>query len=273
MEGNERMNNISISGPTGLFMLLIRWVSLLIPLRQFSGLVYLPRYLAHWWKYAAKSSKQLRFRDSYPCLTDWVSSTPFDPHYFYQGAWLARKIAQAKPAQHVDIGSSVLTVSVLSATVDTIFVDYRPLEVNISNLTCIAGSITDLPFSNQSVHSLSSMHVLEHIGLGRYGDPIDPNGSAKAAVELARVVAPMGKLYLTAPVGRSRVCFNAHRIFDPNELVAMFEGLSLISFSWVDDSGILHENTNLNGAVNAEYACGFFEFERLSCLEVTHGNY
>lgn len=265
--------NKEVSKNTKFFRLVFRWASLVIPLRQFSGLVYLPRYLAHWWKYAAKSSKQLRFRDSYPCLTDWVSSTPFDPHYFYQGAWLARKIAQAKPAQHVDIGSSVLTVSVLSATVDTIFVDYRPLEVNISNLTCIAGSITDLPFSNQSVHSLSSMHVLEHIGLGRYGDPIDPNGSAKAAVELARVVAPMGKLYLTAPVGRSRVCFNAHRIFDPNELVAMFEGLSLISFSWVDDSGILHENTNLNGAVNAEYACGFFEFERLSCLEVTHGNY
>lgn len=262
MVPNNMTTNKEVSKNTKFFRLVFRWASLVIPLRQFSGLVYLPRYLAHWWKYAAKSSKQLRFRDSYPCLTDWVSSTPFDPHYFYQGAWLARKIAQAKPAQHVDIGSSVLTVSVLSATVDTIFVDYRPLEVNISNLTCIAGSITDLPFSNQSVHSLSSMHVLEHIGLGRYGDPIDPTGSDKAAAELSRVLAPGGRLYLAVPVGRSRTCFNAHRIFAPEEFAALFSGLSLVSFSWIDDIGRLHMDADLNEAAGADYGCGFFEFER-----------
>lgn len=242
--------------------LIIRWASLLIPLRQWSGLVYLPRFLRHWSAYRAATPRRPLFRDSYPCLTDWVASTPFDPHYFYQGAWLARKIAARRPASHIDVGSSILTISVLSATVRTTFVDFRPLEVDLPDLTCLAGSITDLPFPDTGIDSLSSMHVIEHIGLGRYGDPIDPTGSDRAAAELSRVLAPGGRLYLAVPVGRSRTCFNAHRIFAPEEFAALFSGLSLVSFSWVDDIGRLHMDADLNEAAGADYGCGFFEFER-----------
>lgn len=243
--------------------LIIRWVSLLIPLRQWNGMVYLPRFLQHWSAYyRASSSRRPLFRDSYPCLTDWVTSTPFDPHYFYQGAWLARKIASRKPVSHVDVGSSILTISVLSAAVRTTFVDFRPLKVDLPDLMCLTGSITDLPFPDASINSLSSMHVIEHIGLGRYGDPIDPTGSDKAATELSRVLAPGGRLYLAVPVGRSRICFNAHRIFSPEEFTTLFNRLSLVSFSWVDDDGSLHMDADVNEAAGADYGCGFFEFER-----------
>ena len=48
--------------------------------------------------------------------------------------------------------------------------------------------------------------MLEHIGLGRYGDPIDPQGTEKAATELQRVLAPGGDLYLSLPIEKeSRV--------------------------------------------------------------------
>lgn len=239
----------------------LRWFSVFLPLRQWLGLAYLVRYVRHWHVFQAASGRQLRIRDSYPCLTDWVPSTPFDPHYFYQGAWLARKVAARAPELHIDIGSSVLTMSVLSAHATTVFVDYRPLKTHLPNLHNVAGSIVSLPFATHGIDSLSCMHVLEHIGLGRYGDPIDPGGSRAAAAELARVVAPGGRLYLTVPVGRSRVCFNAHRVFAPQEILAMFSNLRLLDFSWVDDAGQLHLSGNPQDAAAEEYACGLYEFE------------
>lgn len=243
--------------------LLRKWIGTLAPARHWFGLFFLPRFVRHWQVYQRLSGQRLRLRDSYPILTDWVTATPFDPHYFYQGAWLARKFADRLPGLHVDVGSSVLTMSVLSGQVPTVFVDYRPLKAKLTNLQSIAGSLLTLPFANGSIASLSCLHVLEHIGLGRYGDPVDPEGSSKAAGELVRVVALEGRLYLAVPVGRPRVCFNAHRIFSPTEISSMFPSLTLVEFSWVDDAGCLHMTGRPEDAEDAKYACGLYEFVRI----------
>ena len=68
-------------------------------------------------------------------------------------------------------------------------------------------------FETGSVDSLSCLHTIEHVGLGRYGDPIDPEGWVVAVRELARILAPGGRLYLGTPIGRERVCFNSERVF------------------------------------------------------------
>lgn len=196
-----------------------------------------------------------------PCLGDWSTHTPFDAHYFYQGAWLARRLRASKTERHVDIGSSVLTMSVLSAHVDTTFVDYRPLKAVLPGLTSIAGNILDLPFADRSVNSLSCLHVIEHIGLGRYGDPIDPQGSIKAALELQRIVSHGGKLLLSLPIGRERICFNAHRVHAAATVLAMFPQMKLIEFSFVDDDGQYRENETIAASGNLEYGCGLFLFE------------
>ncbi len=245
-----------------IFKTIARWVLIFIDPRKIQAILYLPRYVSHWSQYQAGSIDKIRVADSYPCLSDWVSSTPYDPHYFYQGAWLARRLAEVRPDQHVDIASSVLTVGVISAHVPTIFVDYRPLNAKLPNLQNIAGTIMSLPFPSGSVSSLSCMHVLEHIGLGRYGDPIDPMGARKAAGELVRVLAPGGQLYLTMPVGRQRVCFNAHRVFSPTEILDLFLGLNLRSFSWVDDAGEFHSGGQPCDAAKSEYGCGFYELQK-----------
>jgi SAM-dependent methyltransferase len=208
------------------------------------------------------AAEPLRLADSYPCLADWVSATPYDAHYLYQGGWLARRIAIARPALHVDVGSSVQTLSVLSAQVPTIFVDYRPLNAHLDNLICVSGNIVSLSFADDSLQSLSCMHVIEHIGLGRYGDPLDPAGAAKAASELQRVLAPGGRLYLTAPVGRERVCFNAHRVFSPYTFQALMPGLQLKEFSWVGDDGTFHERGEQADAASLDYGCGLYIFEK-----------
>lgn len=152
-------------------------------------------------------------------------------------------------------------LGVVSGFVPVTFVDIRPLETKLSNFDCVAGNILRLEFADASIESISCLHVIEHIGLGRYGDPIDPNGSVSAARELARVVAPGGRLFLSTPVGRARVCFNAHRIFDPSAIAQMVSPLRLESFSWVGDDGEVRSGIPSDAAY-ADYGCGLFEFRR-----------
>jgi SAM-dependent methyltransferase len=213
-----------------------------------------------WGIYKRAATQHISFRDSYPCLADRVLDTPFDPHYFFQAAWLARRLQEQGPSIHVDVGSSVMMINVLSASVNTVFVDYRPLHVHLSNLHSLAGDIVRLPFRDISVASLSCLHVIEHVGLGRYGDAINPAGSQLAAAELQRVLKPGGRLFLSVPVGRERVCFNAHRVFASSTVSKLFQELQLESFSLVDDSGQLSENVPLKATSNLDYGCGFFEF-------------
>lgn len=236
------------------------------------SLLMLPRFLLDFFKFKILSLKSPgpfvvspRLGDSFPCLHDRTKTTPFDAHYFYQGAWLGRRLREANfSGRHVDVGSSIMSISVLSAFVETIFVDYRPLQVHLDNLRCIAGDISALPFATNSVESVSCLHVIEHIGLGRYGDPLDPLGHIKAASELQRIVKPDGVLYITTPVGNERICFNGHRIFDPTSFCSMFPEMKLTSFSFVDDCLDFHTDRRLEDASIFDYGCGFFEFRKKS---------
>jgi Caenorhabditis protein of unknown function, DUF268 len=244
-----------------------RWIGALVDWRRLVSLRYLPGFLADWLAFHRQRGPwSVRIADSYPCLADRLPTTPFDPHYFYQGNWLARRLADAKPARHVDVGSSVLTMGVLSAHVPTVFVDYRPLVVRQSGLWCIAADVNRLPFVDRSLKSLSCLHVIEHIGLGRYGDPINADGARLAAQELQRVVGQDGTLYLSTPVGRERVCFNAHRVFAPATILSWFSGLQLTGFSYVSDDGRLHESASVEAASDLDYGCGLFEFRRPSAV-------
>jgi len=245
------------------FQILRRWVLALLLPRPLVGIFYLPRYFLQYLRYCRSNpALQPKWADMYPCLGDWTTTTPFDSHYFYQGAWLARRLRLQSPLRHVDVGSSVMTLGVISAYIETEFVDLRPIETSLSGLIPRVGSIVSLDFADDSVRSISCLHVIEHIGLGRYGDTLDALGSVKAAAELERVLAPGGHLYLSLPVGRERVCFNAHRVHSPSSVLDMFGKLRLIEFSWVDDKGRFHDNASHKMAEGQDYACGMFLFEK-----------
>ena len=226
--------------------------------RQLASVMRLPRFFAEWLRFRRISGGDARFSDLRPCLMDRVSNTPFDPHYFYQAAWIARHLAAENPRLHVDVGSSIGMVSVLSAHVPLLFVDYRPLQTHMAGLFTIAGDITRLPFADASIRSLSSLHVIEHIGLGRYGDPIDPSGCFAAMLELSRVLASGGHLYLSTPVGRERVCFNAHRVFAARTILNSVPDLRLDNFAFVDDAGNFETTSDFSRTENCDYGCGMF---------------
>jgi hypothetical protein len=239
------------------------WLSAFVDPRRVLGILGLPRYLADFSAYKRLGNRSMiQLRDSHPCLTDWISHTPFDFHYFYQSCWAARRLAASCAAPHVDIGSSVNLIGILSAWIPTIFLDYRPLKASTGGLMTVAGDLRALPFGDRSIRSLTCLHVIEHVGLGRYGDDLDCDGSAKAAAEIVRVLGSTGRLLLSTPVGIERVQFNAHRIFAPETVISMFQGMELVDFSMVDDEGVFAESLDPGRASQCRYACGMFEFRK-----------
>ncbi len=199
------------------------------------GLRGYPSFWADLWRYARmEGAERIRWRDLYPCVTDKLATTPLDLNYFLQDTWAARKVFQAAPELHVDIGSTALLVGILAQFTRVCSVDIRPLDVDLPGLEVRTGSIVALPFADQSVHSITSLCVIEHIGLGRYGDPLDPHGTDRAAAELQRVLAPAGNLYISVPIHpEGRVYFNAHRSFPPEAVVAKFPQLELVETTFI----------------------------------------
>jgi SAM-dependent methyltransferase len=149
---------------------------------------------------AARVDRKLLLHSLYPCLGDDTALTPIEPVYFYQDAWAFEKIVHQRPTSHVDVGSHHKFVALLSKVVPVTMVDIRPLALPLKTVRFQVGSILKMPFEDGSVKSLSSICVVEHIGLGRYGDPLDPQGTQKAFSELKRVLAKGGDLYLSVPV-------------------------------------------------------------------------
>ena len=176
------------------------------------------------YKNLAPLSMQPQLEYIFPCLGDDTGETVIEPIYFYQDAWAFEKIFQQHPQSHVDVGSNHKFVALLSKVVPVTMVDIRPLSLPLDSLKFLEGSILDLPFEDESISSLSSLCVVEHIGLGRYGDPLDPDGAEKAIAELKRVITLGGDLYVSLPIDdQNRTYFNAHRAFNEEYFVRLFE--------------------------------------------------
>ena len=207
----------------------------------------------------------IRWSERYPCLHDKTVVTGFDRHYIYHTAWAARVLAETRPSKHIDVSSSLYFCSIASAFVPIEFYDYRPANLSLSNLSSLPGDLLKLPFPDNSVHSLSSMHVVEHVGLGRYGDPLDPDGDIKAIGELKRVLANGGTLLFVVPVGRPRIMFNAHRIYSYEQILKYFADLQLIEFALIPDNegdGGVIRNADPCVVRTQSYACGCFWFKK-----------
>jgi SAM-dependent methyltransferase len=196
-------------------------------------------WLRFWHDYEAYSKgasdgNKPQYKYLYPRLGDNTQTTPIDPVYYYQDAWAFEKIVQQNPPRHVDVGSHHKFVSLLSKVVPVTMVDIRPLPTSLASLEFRQGTILALPYEDGSVPSVSSICVIEHIGLGRYGDPIDPLGSEKALTELKRIVQPGGSLYVSVPIDdENRVYFNAHRAFREDYLASLFAPFEIIEKRYI----------------------------------------
>lgn len=227
-----------------------------------------------------KTGEPLPKQTLYPMLFNWdAPAGTASTQYFYQDLWASKKIVRSLAAaseenRHWDVGSRVDGfILALLPYLDVTLVDIRPLAHDIENLSFIRADATTLSgIENQSVHSLSSLCAVEHFGLGGYGGDIDPEGDKKVCASFARVLKPGGHLYLSVPIGKDAIAFNAHRVYAPSTFISYFPDLTLTEFSVAgpDETGklALMRNADMSQYENLDDSCldnryfGLFEFTK-----------
>lgn len=186
-----------------------------------------------------------------PILTEWDESSGALGTYFYQDQLVARWIHEDSPSRHVDVGSRLDGfVGSLSVFREVEVLDIRPQHETISNVKFHQLDLM-LPLPEKwidSTPSLSCLHTIEHFGLGRYGDAIDPEGHLKGLAHLKKMVMPSGLLYLSTPIGPQRIEFNAHRIFAPKTVLSWFDdGWEIVKCAVMDDDNQMRESAGVDG--------------------------
>lgn len=244
--------------------------NLLLKIRGLKRIFLYPGYYSDLFRFRKLAAKRPRFslkwRDILPIIEEATNETGFDRHYIYHPAWAARILARNKPNFHVDISSSLHFCTLVSAFVPVRFYDYRPAPIVLSGLTCGKADLYKLPFDTNEIDSLSCMHVIEHVGLGRYGDALDYEGDLKAIIELKRVLAPGGTLLFVVPIGKPKIMFNAHRIYSYDQINEYFKDLKLEEFALIPRSadGDLLINPPKELVDSQDFGCGCFYFKKLS---------
>ncbi len=168
--------------------------------------------------------------------------------YFWQDLWAARHIFKEKPSVHYDIGSRIdgFIAHLVTFGQRVILLDIRPMEVVIPGVTFIQCNAMNLEeIEDNSIESLSALCSLEHFGLGRYGDPIDPEACFRCFDAIQRKIKKGGCLYISVPVGREHVEFNAHRVFYASTIRACFGKMKLEEYTSVYNDCIEY-NIELN---------------------------
>jgi len=230
----------------------------------FKKLRYYSKFLKDKSAFTAAGGKIARL---YPILDDyWKQAGSASGHYFHQDLLVATFISKAKPVRHIDIGSSIDGfVAHVASFRDIEVFDIRPLKiVGHDQIKFVCGNLMELDDSLVGVcDSLSCLHALEHFGLGRYGDPIDPDGHLKGFGNLYRMLKDNGVLYLSFPIGKSGVHFNAHRVFAPSEVLEWSKGkFALERFDYVDDAGDLHCDADITNMPKIGYGCGIYTLRK-----------
>ncbi len=216
------------------------------------------------WKQFKAAGGKTSFRYIYPFLNlgknDGQSG---GGQYFYQDIWALKKLSVLKPVMLYDIGSRFDGFTGQATAICPVTsVDIRPPSFTLPGLFFLKGDILQLPFESNTINVLSCLHTIEHIGLGRYGDAINPNGFNEALIELQRVIAPGGSLILSMPVGKERVEFNAQRVLDPSTCICILKHMQLIEFSVINDKNEFVENVQPENYSDARYSCGLFLFKK-----------
>lgn len=209
-----------------------------------------------------------RITDLYPIFDDFrLSAGSASGHYFHQDLLVAQLIHEAAPKRHIDVGSRVDGFVAHVASFRPIeVIDIRPMPASEhANIRFIQADLNSLGTALQACSdSVSCLHVLEHLGLGRYGDPVDPDAHRRGLSALAGMVAHGGRLYVSSPIGLPRVCFNAHRVFDPGSFPDWLRGqLELERFDFVDDAGALHLKQDHRALPRLDYGCGIYTFRKI----------
>jgi hypothetical protein len=225
----------------------------------------IPRYMRESIQFKSAGGKKTHL---FPILSDYKDfAGNAKGHYFHQDLIVSQYIFKNSPARHIDIGSRIDGFVAHVASYRQIeILDIREME-DIGHPNIKYGKIDLMNNSELEItDSISCLHTIEHFGLGRYGDNLDPNGYLLGFRNILKMLSPGGNLYISFPIGRkNETHFNAHRVFHPTDIFSWQpEMVQLVSFDYVDDRGDFHRNFDvLNKELDVTYGCGIYTFVKL----------
>lgn len=209
-------------------------------------------------------------KDQYmwPVIMDKYGSNGMISNYFWQDLWAARLIIKTRVKEHFDIGSRMdgFITHLLAVGIDVTMIDIREFPGQVEHLHTIVDDATSLhQIPDKSIESMSALCSLEHFGLGRYGDPVDPEACFKCFDNIQKKLKKGGRFYLSVPVGKERVEFNAHRVFYAGTIIDCFSSLHLEEFSCTSQ-GEIEYNADIHqyddDPHNGEWRYGLFYFTK-----------
>ena len=209
---------------------------------------------------------EIQKRYLWPVIRDKYAPAGTMNNYFWQDLWAAKLIYKSGIKRHFDIGSRIdgFIAHLLAMDIYVSLIDIREFPGEVENLHTIVDDATDLKqIPDNSIQSMSALCSLEHFGLGRYGDAVDPEACFKCFDKIQKKLSRGGKLYLALPIGKERIEFNAHRVFYAQTILDCFCKLRLEEFSCAAE-GRIEYNVDIhkydNDLHNGEYRYGLFHF-------------
>ncbi len=165
---------------------------------------------------------------THPYLFDKNDESLKLEYFHFQDLWAFKTLSKNSILELLDIGSNLSFLTFASSVSKIKCIDLRPHKINLENVDFVIGDITNLPFEKESISNISSLSVIEHIGLGRYGDKIDLFGMEKSVKEFNRVLKKNGNLIVSFPFGKKNIIeFNAHRICNFEYINKLFNNYNI----------------------------------------------
>ena len=208
------------------------------PRKIFSIFFSFPRYLRDLLELQRQikrsSRRQFSISTLHPCLTDFnqdagATQTP----YFYQDYIAALWIKDLRPNLHLDFGSRIdgFITSLLSSRIAVHLIDVRPSPLQLDGLDFIQSDLLDLSSNDYlplKYDSISALHSIEHVGLGRYGDRLSLDGDLLGIKCLINKLNYGGYFYLSVPVSKqNNIEFNSQRAYNFPMLLSELQFLNL----------------------------------------------
>ena len=150
----------------------------------------------------------------------------------------------------LDVGccSSRLPIALASRGFQVVGIDFNPYPYQHPNLMTVRGDAIHTPFAEKSFDAVLAVSVIEHIGIGHYGDPTKAVGDLATTGEVARLLKPGGRALITVPFGRAQTD-DFQRVYDPPRLGELLKPLNVVRIEYArTQDGLWSPCTEANAA-------------------------